>query len=269
MESLEIVSTTTKDENDDWVTEHDPFSDVWRLSLEPRNFTDEEKYIIPDDPTIPKEEWEWRPWEDRIQLYCPDGDAMVLEFVLPLDSDGNPAPDQGVEYVYTIQPNILDITSPEYITATSKMGKPYPNIFDIRQKDKYPWAWSDDRTEYCNARRGFTWKEDGFRGVWYKHYLEDHLYNMDEQAPAIKGTITVKRTSDVLYNSMSYTVERMWSDLLEKEIVTTYVSPVVAYQYELSWELYDDSEASYKITGDWTGPVEIISRQRTEVPNVE
>ena len=83
-----------------------------------------------------------------------------------------------------------------------------------------------------DARRGFTWA-GGFRGNWYLHYEEGTWQNMDETAPAVKGTVKVKRLTD-------YTVASGGGLQADIEIV---------------WNLYDDAEASYNITGEWTGPV--------------
>lgn len=192
------------------------FAETWRLSLHPRDFTAEEKEL---------------PWDERIQIYCPDGDAMTLEFVLPMESDGNIAPEKGKEYVYTIQPD-LAILDRDYILSTSKMGRPYDDVFDPEQSDMYYYVKGYD---YCNSRRGFTWSTDGYRGVWYFHYLENHWLNMDEHAPAVRGSIKVKSLTDPK---------------------TVYGNQVIDMSVE--WNLIDDTDAANKITGSWTGPVTIF-----------
>jgi len=196
--------------------EPEDISDVWRLSLQPRDFTPEEKEL---------------PWEERIQVYCPDGDAMIFEFVLPLGSDGNPAPVTGQEYVYRIQPD-LAITDYDYQLCVSKMGRPYDDIFDPDQNSMYYFMEGYD---FCNSRRGFTWSSDGYRGVWYFHYLEDHWMNLDEHAPAIRGSIKI--------SSLEAPETIKDSTVLKLKVV---------------WDLIDDTDAANKITGTWTGPVTIM-----------
>jgi hypothetical protein len=59
---------------------------------------------------------------------------------------------------------------------------------------------------------------------------------MDEMAPAVKGTITVTRTSDFAA-----------------------VAGGREAQFSLVWDLYDDTEASYNISGEWAGPITLYS----------
>jgi hypothetical protein len=192
-----------------------PISDVWRLSLQPRDFNEEEKKL---------------PWDERIEIYCPDGDAMIFEFVLPLGSDGNPAPERGREYVYTIQPD-LALADYDYQLCVSKMGRPYDDIFDPAQHNMYYFV---DGYDFCNSRRGFTWSSDGYRGVWYFHYLEKHWLNMDEHAPAIRGEIKIMSTS-----------------------APKVVNGKKVVNMNIEWNLIDDSDAANRIRGSWDGPVTI------------
>jgi hypothetical protein len=192
-----------------------PISDVWRLSLQPRDFNEEEKKL---------------PWDERIEVYCPDGDAMIFEFVLGLGSDGNPAPIVGKEYEYRIQPD-LAMTDYDYQLCVSKMGRPYDDIFDPAQSSSYYFVNGYD---FCNSRRGFTWATDGYRGVWYFHYLEKHWLNLDEHAPAIRGSIIVKSLENP-------------KTVNGHQVLTL----------KVDWDLIDDSDAANKIRGSWTGPVTI------------
>lgn len=204
---VEVLKTTEMEPKD--------IAEVWRLSLQPRDFTEEEREL---------------PWDERIEVYCPDGDAMIFEFVLPLGSDGNPAPVKGKEYVYRVQPD-LAMTDYDYQLCVSKMGRPYDDIFDPGQHDMYYFISSYD---FCNSRRGFTWSEDGYRGVWYFHYLEKHWLNLDEHAPAVRGDIKITNLDGV------------------KNVDGKNVA-----QMQVEWNLIDDSDAANKIRGSWTGPVTI------------
>ena len=193
-----------------------PLCEAWQLVLQPRDFTAEEKKL---------------PWEERIEVYCPDGDAMTLEFMLPLDADGNVAPVKNKMYEYTIQPD-LAISEYDYQLVTSNMGRPYDDIYDPAQANMYYFMKGYN---YCNTRRGFTW-DGGYRGVWYFHYLEKHWLNMDEHAPAIRGTVKAKSLTDP-------------KTVNGHKVVELY----------LEWDLIDDSDAANKITGSWTGPVTIYN----------
>jgi hypothetical protein len=204
---VETLKTTAMEPED--------ISEVWRLSLQPRDFTEEEKKL---------------PWDERIEIYCPDGDAMIFEFVLPLGSDGNPAPERGREYVYTIQPD-LALADYDYQLCVSKMGRPYDDIFDPAQHNMYYFI---DGYDFCNSRRGFTWSSDGYRGVWYFHYLEKHWLNMDEHAPAIRGEIKIMSTS-----------------------APKVVNGKKVVNMNIEWNLIDDSDAANRIRGSWDGPVTI------------
>ena len=205
---VEVLETTSQNP--------EQISEVWRLSLQPRDFTDEEREL---------------PWEERIEIYCPDGDAMFFEFVLPLGSDGNPAPEVGREYVYTIQPD-LALTDYDYQLCVSKMGRPYDDVFD---PDKSYMYYFIEGYDYCNSRRGFTWSSDGYRGVWYFHYLEKHWLNLDEHAPAIRGDIKITSLTSP-------------KNVDGRRVV----------DMKVEWDLIDDSDAANKIRGSWTGPVNII-----------
>lgn len=185
-------------------------AEAWQLWLQPRMWTEEEKAL---------------PWDERIQAWNPNGDIMIFEFILPLGSKGNVAPEKDKEYSYQIQPD-LAMSEVLYGQSISKMGRPYDDIF-------YEPNWKDyTYMTGVDARRGFTWA-GGFRGNWYLHYEEGTWQNMDETAPAVKGTVKVTRLTD-------YTVASGGGLQAKINIV---------------WDLYDDAEASYNITGEWTGPV--------------
>ena len=188
-------------------------AEAWQLSLAPREWTDEEKKL---------------PWEERIQAWNPNGDVMILEFIVPIDSKGNIAPEINTEYSYQIQPN-LSMEDQLYDLSVSNMGRPYDDIFyEPDWKEKYTYMTGVD------ARRGFTW--DGyFRGNWYLHFEEGSYQAMDQHAPAVKGTVKVTRlTEPVLATGGGRQAE-----------------------FKFVWDLYDDAEASNNITGEWTGPVTV------------
>lgn len=185
-------------------------AEAWQLWLQPRMWTDEEMKL---------------PWDERIKVWNPNGDIMIFEFVLPLGSNGNLAPEKDKEYSYQIQPN-LAMEEVLYGQSVSKMGRPYDDIFYEPNWKDYTYMTGTD------ARRGFTW-DGGFRGNWYLHYIEGTWQNMDETAPAVKGTVKVTRLSE-------YTMATGGGRQADMKIV---------------WDLYDDAEASYNITGEWTGPV--------------
>ena len=185
-------------------------AEAWQLWLEPRMWTAEEKQL---------------PWDERIAAWDPNGDIMILEFVVPLNSNGDIAPEMNKEYKYTIQPN-LSMEEPLYQVSVSKMGRPYDDIFyKPFWVEKYPYMTGVD------ARRGFTW-DGGYRGNWYLHYIPGTYQNMDEMAPAVKGTVKVTRTSE--YKMV----------IGEREA-----------DFNIVWDLYDDAEASYNISGEWSGPI--------------
>ena len=184
-------------------------AEAWQLWLEPRMWTEEEKQL---------------PWDERIAAWDPNGDIMILEFVVPLNTRGDIAPELNKEYKYTIQPN-LSMEDPLYQVSVSKMGRPYDDIF-------YQPNWKDyTYMTGVDARRGFTW-QGGYRGNWYLHYIPGTYQNMDEMAPAVKGTVTVTRTSE--YAELEGGREA---------------------NFNIVWDLYDDAEASYNITGEWAGPI--------------
>ena len=183
---------------------------VWQVELQPRDWTKEEKD-------------QYDNWDDRLAHWTPDGDCMVLEFILPLESKGEIAPSPEQEYTYTVQPN-CDIESTDYLMCVSQMGRPYDDLFHpvSAANQNYPTAfssWFPKEFDYCNTRRGFTW--DGwFSGVWYYHLEKGKYFQMDLQAPAVKGTIKVFRKGNI---------------------------------YKFTWELWDDAIAPNKITGTWEG----------------
>ena len=187
-------------------------AEAWQLWLQPRMWTEEEKQL---------------PWDERIEAWDPNGDIMIFEFVVPLGENGNIAPEINKEYSYQIQPN-LSMEEQLYNLSVSQMGRPYDDIFYEPNWKDYTYMTGTD------ARRGFTW-DGGFRGNWYLHYAEGTWQNMDEMAPAVKGTVKVTRLTE----------------------------PVVAAgggreaEFKFVWDLYDDAEASYNITGEWTGPVTV------------
>ena len=182
---------------------------VWQLHLQPRDWTKEEK--------------EKYNWDERLQVWTPDGDCMVFEFNLPMGSNGEIAPNSEVEYVYTIQPDCA-IDSDDYTMCVSQMGRPYDDLFHPETAAYWgysKYSWFPTEFDYCISRRGFTW--DGwFRGVWYYHLKDGKYYEMDANAPAVTGTIKVFRKGNI---------------------------------YKLTWDLQDDAESPNKITGTWEGVV--------------
>ena len=185
-------------------------AEAWQLWLQPRMWTEEEKEL---------------PWDERIEAWDPNGDIMIFEFVVPLGENGNIAPEINKEYSYQIQPN-LSMDEQLYDLSVSQMGRPYDDIFYEPNWKDYTYMTGTD------ARRGFTW-DGGFRGNWYLHYAEGTWQNMDEMAPAVKGTVKVTRLTE-------FSVASGGGRQADFKIV---------------WDLYDDAEASYNITGEWTGPV--------------
>lgn len=185
-------------------------AEAWQLWLQPRMWTEEEKQL---------------PWDERIEAWDPNGDIMIFEFVVPLGENGNIAPEINKEYSYQIQPN-LAMDEQLYDLSVSRMGRPYDDIFYEPNWKDYTYMTGTD------ARRGFTW-DGGFRGNWYLHYAEGTWQNMDEMAPAVKGTVKVTRLTE-------FSVASGGGRQADFKIV---------------WDLYDDAEASYNITGEWTGPV--------------
>ena len=186
-------------------------AEAWQLTLQPRSWTAEEKEL---------------PWDERLQVWDPNGDVMILEFVVPLGSKGDIAPEINKEYSYQIQPNLaMDETL--YIMSVSKMGRPYDDIFYEPNWKDYTYMTGTD------ARRGFTW-DGGFRGNWYLHLAEGSYQAMDEMAPAVKGTVKVTRLTELSVAAGGRQA-----------------------QFKFVWDLYDDTEASYNITGEWTGPITV------------
>ena len=185
-------------------------AEAWQLWLQPRMWTEEEKEL---------------PWDERIEAWDPNGDIMIFEFVVPLGENGNIAPEINKEYSYQIQPN-LAMDEQLYDLSVSQMGRPYDDIFYEPNWKDYTYMTGTD------ARRGFTW-DGGFRGNWYLHYAEGTWQNMDEMAPAVKGTVKVTRLTEFSVASGGGRQA----------------------DFKFVWDLYDDAEASYNITGEWTGPV--------------
>ena len=180
---------------------------VWQVTLQPRDWTKEEK--------------DKYDWDDRLDVWTPDGDIMIFEFNLPLDSNGEIAPVGEKEYTYTIQPN-CDIDSDDYTMCVSQMGRPYDDIFHPETAAKWgytKYSWFPKDFDYCISRRGFTW-DGGYRGVWYQHMKTGSYFMMDEMAPMVKGTIKVYRKGKI---------------------------------YKFTWNLYDDAESPNNITGQWEG----------------
>lgn len=207
--TLAFVETLHRDN----VLEHYDYdiAEAWRLTLQPRDWTGAEKEIPwtdPDNPDGPdgikgtEDDWMYdknnNGIRDRLEAWCADGDVMLLEFVLPLDSEGIIAPEKNVTYTYTLQPN-LSLDDKNYDLYASKMGKPEDEIFDAQYAEQYPAYVAPlgiENYEYSLSRRGFTWSEDGFRGNWYLHYEEGRHFILDGHAPAVNGTVKVTRVSD-------------------------------------------------------------------------
>lgn len=210
-------------------------AEAWQVFIQPRDWTTEE-YEIPynKDEGQFDENGNWidepNGISDRIDHWCADGDVMVLEFILPLECDGNPAPELNREYTYTMQPN-LAMNDYDYETCVSAMGRPDDTVFDPKCAH---FGYSKFMTgyDYCNGRRGFTWSEGGFRGNWYLHYEENRHFILDGHAPAINGTVTVTRTSEI-----------------------DPATNVAEFKFE--WDFIDDALTPNSITGSWTGPVTI------------
>ena len=209
-------------------------ADAWRLYLQPRDWTQIEKDIPWVDPNASTDPITGEPVpgpydrgdkggiagngiHDRLDAWCADGDVMVLEFVLPLDEvKGHStaiAPEIGVEYTYTMQPH-LDYREREinsYDAYVSRLGRPMDEIFDENLVERTPYEsvkpgyqqWVDwlgiKSYDRCNARRGYTWSTDGFRGNWYLRYEKGRHQVLEGHAPAINGWVKVKRTSEDIY----------------------------------------------------------------------
>lgn len=192
--TLRLIETLHRDNvKPEW--DYD-IAEAWQLYLEPRDWTEEE-YNIPwlqDDNAngIP----------DRLEAYSADGDLMILEFILPLGSQGVIAPELNKTYTYTMQPN-LSKEAEMYEIYVSRMDRPYDEIFDPQYAQQNP-GWAEgigiESYERCNARRGFTWSADGWRGNWYQHYRIGQHYHLDEYAPAVNGWVKVTRTGDDIYD---------------------------------------------------------------------
>ena len=211
--TLHLVETLHRDNiEEQW--DYD-IAEAWQLYLQPRDW-DSEEYAIPwVDPENPlgadgvagtEDDYMYdknmNGIRDRLEAHCGDGDVMILEFVLPLGSQGVIAPELGKTYTYTMQPNLAE-TEEMYEIYVSRLGRPADEIFDPYYADQHPgWAEGIGITDYdhCNARRGFTWSEDGYRGNWYLHYETGRHMVLDEHAPAVNGTVKVTRTADDIYD---------------------------------------------------------------------
>ena len=190
-------------------------AECWQLYLQPRDWTKAEMDIPWVDPENEagadgiigtEDDWMWdkdkNGKRDRLEAWCADGDYMILEFVLPLGSNGVIAPELNKEYTYTMQPN-LSVEEDNYEIYVSRMGRPADEVFDPKYAEQFPgWAEGMNLTGYdrCNARRGFTWSEDGYRGNWYMHNKEGEHFMIDGHAPAINGWVKVKRTAEKTYD---------------------------------------------------------------------
>ena len=190
-------------------------AEAWRLYIAPRDWTAAEKEIPWVDENNPKgadgiegtaDDWMYdknkNGIRDRLEAWCGDGDIMSLEFVLPLGSQGTIAPELNKTYTYTMQPS-LAVDAEMYEIYVSQMGRPADEIFDPKYaEDHFGWAEGLGITSYdrCNARRGFTWSTDGFRGNWYIHNETGRHQVIDEHAPAINGTVKVTRTGTDVYD---------------------------------------------------------------------
>ena len=172
IEKVETLKSTEENPKD--------LMEVWQVTLEPRDWTAEEK-----------KNYEW---DERLEKWTPDGDCMIFEFNLPIGKNGDIAPNPNTEYVYTIQPN-CNIDSDDYTMCVSQMGRPYDDLFHPETAARWgytSYSWFPTEFEYCISRRGFTW--DGwFRGVWYYHMKTGKYFEMDENAPAVFGKIYVTR----------------------------------------------------------------------------
>ena len=214
--TLHLIETLHRDNiEEEW--DYD-IAEAWQLYLQPRDWTKEEY----DIPWLQDENGNGTP--DRLEAWCADGDVMVLEFVLPLGSQGQIAPELGKTYTYTMQPN-LALEEEMYEIYVSRMGRPYDEIFDPKYAEQHAgWAEGLGITSYdrCNARRGFTWSEDGWRGNWYMHYETGRHQILDGYAPAINGWVKVTRTAEDIY--------------------------------DFEWEFYDDNPGTHnKISGSLKG----------------
>ena len=208
-------------------------ADAWRVYLQPRDWTQAEKdipWVDPNASTNPETgEPVPGPYDrgdkggiagngihDRLDVWCADGDVMVLEFILPLNEvKGHStamAPEIGVEYTYTMQPHLdyRERKTNNYDAFVSRLGRPMDEIFDEKLVEMSPdnvkegyQAWKDmlgiKNYERCNARRGYTWSTDGFRGNWYLRYEKGRHQVLEGHAPAINGWVKVKRTSEDIY----------------------------------------------------------------------
>lgn len=190
-------------------------AEAWRLYIAPRDWTAAEKEIPWVDENNPKgadgiegtaDDWMYdknkNGIRDRLEAWCCDGDIMSLEFVLPLGSQGTIAPELNKTYTYTMQPS-LAVDAEMYEIYVSQMGRPADEIFDPQYAREHKgWAEGLNITSYdrCNARRGFTWSTDGFRGNWYIHNETGRHQVIDEHAPAINGTVKVTRTGTDVYD---------------------------------------------------------------------
>lgn len=177
-------------------------AEAWQLYLQPRDWSAAEKDIPWNNADGSPYDQDGNGIRDRLDAWCQDGDVMVLEFILPLGSNGVIAPELNKTYTYTLQPSLAE-SHEMYEIYVSRMGRPVDEIFDSYYAEQFPFfaeplgITSYDRT---NARRGFTWAADGFRGNWYMHYETGRHGILDEHAPAVNGWVKVTRTAAETYD---------------------------------------------------------------------
>ena len=79
------------------------------------------------------------------------------------------------------------------------------------------------------------------------HYIEGTWQNLDEEAPAVSGTIKVTRTSDIKF---------VPGGIDEHQMPTR---GGLNADFNLVWELYDDAVPANKISGEWAGPLTVVT----------
>ncbi len=208
------------------------FASYWRLSLYPQVFTEDN---LSHDAQ-----------GDTPEIIIPL-DAMLFNFVLPLDSNGEIAPEEGKTYVYIIQPN-LEMEDPMYTYMVSEMGRPYYDIFDPTQADKYYFMTNYD---YCNSARGYYWA-GGEEGTWYTTvYAKAGSWTYKgSQVP--EPPLPTDPENDPDWSRKIYTYAYKYFAPLVNGTFTVVRN---ANQYTLNWTLYDDIPAHNEVKGSWTGPV--------------
>ena len=83
--------------------------------------------------------------------------------------------------------------------------------------------------------------------LWYMHYIEGTYNNLDETAPAVSGTVKVTRTSDIKF---------VPGGIDEHQMPTL---GGLKADFKLVWELYDDAVPANKISGEWSGPLTVVT----------